>query len=47
MCAANLVARMLITLKAARMKFKKLYVLMVLAVFTGCISLGLVLLLGS
>lgn len=29
------------------MKLKKLYVLMVLAVFTGCTSLGLVLLLGS
>ena len=29
------------------MKFKKLYVLMVLAVFTGCTSLGLVLFLGS
>lgn len=29
------------------MKLKKLYVLMVLAVFTGCTSLGLVLFLGS
>ena len=29
------------------MKFKKFYVLMVLAVFTSCTSLGLVLFLGS
>lgn len=29
------------------MKFKKLYVLMALAVFVGCTSLGLALFLGS